>query len=329
MTPEDGTDDARERIESILLGGRRRYARADVTDESGVPADRTQAIWRALGFPVTPEDEVAFTDGDVSALAAGERFIDAGLITADSEMMMARQLGHHLSRLAEWQVVTIWSWLERQPGLQADDEEFAKLVELLLPELERLQNHVWRRHLAAYAGRALAAPDEPAAASRLAVGFTDMVGYTRMTRGLSEDQLSHILDLFESAAGDVVADHGGRIVKTIGDEVLFTAADPAAAAAIALDLTARGGAQLPDGIPQLRTGLAYGQVLSRYGDVYGPVVNAAARLTSVARPGTVLCDTECAERLADTSELTLRPLRPVSVRGYSRLRPVLLRRRAR
>ncbi|MFC7219118.1 adenylate/guanylate cyclase domain-containing protein [Streptomyces polyrhachis] len=318
---------ARERIEGILLGGPRRYSRADVTRLSGVSAERTQEIWRALGFAVTDEDEIVFTDGDLLALAGGERFIEAGLITADSETAMTRQLGHHLSRLAEWQVMTIWSWLEGISELEPGDEEFARLVEILLPELERLQTHVWRRHLAAYAGRTLTAPGERQEASLKAVGFTDMVAYTRMTRGLDDAQLDSVLGRFEALAGDVIADHGGRLVKTIGDEVLFTADTPDAAAEIALELTERAAAD--EVVPRLRTGLAYGTVLSRYGDVYGEVVNIAARLTSVARPGTVVASEELAERLARGGAYELRALRPVSVRGYSRLRSAVLRRAGR
>ncbi|NUV50424.1 adenylate/guanylate cyclase domain-containing protein, partial [Streptomyces sp. CAI-78] len=49
-------------------------------------------------------------------------------------------------------------------------------------------------------------------------------------------------------------------------------------------------------------------------------------LTAVARPETVLVNTELAGELAGDTAYTLKVLRPVSVRGYSRLRPVLLRR---
>ncbi|MEE1930888.1 adenylate/guanylate cyclase domain-containing protein [Streptomyces sp. TRM 70351] len=315
-----------ERVEEILLGGRRKYTRAEITAASGIPAERTNQIWRALGFPLSGDDEKVFTDADLAALEAGERFISSGLISAESEALMTRALGHHLSRLAEWQVTTLWDWLTRQPDFALDPEAFATLVDELLPELEALQNHVWRRHLAAYAGRALSAGDDELDSRVQAVGFTDMVGYTRMTRSVDEPELVRLLDRFESLAGDVVADHGGRIVKTIGDEVLFTAERPGDAARIALTLHERADAD-PD-VPELRTGLAYGRVLSRFGDVYGSVVNTAARLTSVARRGTVLADQELAARLGTGPGFALRALRPVSVRGYSRLRPYVLRRPA-
>jgi adenylate cyclase len=75
----------------------------------------------------------------------------------------------------------------------------------------------------------------------------------------------------------------------------------------------------------VRVGLAYGPVLSQLGDVYGPVVNVAARLTSVARPETVVVDRELAAALESDSDLQLRKIRRVTVRGYRRLEPWALR----
>ncbi|MFI8006474.1 adenylate cyclase regulatory domain-containing protein [Streptomyces sp. NPDC086010] len=334
-------------VEKVLLGGGRVWTRRDIVERSGVGPGRTVQIWRALGFPVVDDDARVFTDADVDALRAGERLIEAGLITEDSETMMARALGHHLSRLAEWQVFALRSWVNRGAGDPADGSAWLERAGQLLPELELLQRHVWRRHLAAYAGQMIAAEGDDASAGRRgpgpagpgeartapshedadvrdrAVGFTDMVGYTRMTRGLDSGALVRVLDRFESLTGDVVAEGHGRVVKTIGDEVLFVCESASTAADIALELTARAAAE--PGLPQMRTGLAHGAVLGRYGDVYGAAVNVAARLTAVARPGTVLVDTAFAGELAGMTEYALKGLRPVSVRGYSRLRPVLLR----
>ncbi|MFE6976364.1 adenylate cyclase regulatory domain-containing protein [Streptomyces sp. NPDC057682] len=344
--PERGTagssggDELGTAVEELLLGGGRRWTRPEIAERSGVRPERSAQIWRALGFPVVDDDARVFTDADVDALRAGERLIAAGIITEESETMMARALGHHLSRLADWQTHTLWNWLGRDPDGAGDEAALMDHAAALLPELELLQRHVWRRHLAARADRMLAEraregtagdvahegaepPYEGADVSRLAVGFTDMVGYTRMTRGLDSRELGAVLDQFESLIGDVVAEGRGRVVKTIGDEVFFVCESASAAAGIALELTAR--ARRRPSLPQLRTGLAHGAVLNRFGDVYGAPVNIAARLTAVARPDTVLVDKAFADELAGTAAYDLKVLRPVSVRGYSRLRPVLLR----
>ena len=113
-------------------------------------------------------------------------------------------------------------------------------------------------------------------------------------------------------------------MKTIGDEILFVADTPSATAAIALDLLDRAAED--DRLPSLRAGIAFGEVVSRLGDVFGQTVNIASRLTSVARTDSVLVDEGLHEALADDERFALRPLRPVSVRGYRHLRPWRLRR---
>src|SRR5690348_6783822 len=138
-------------------------------------------------------------------------------------------------------------------------------------------------------------------------------------------ELGAMVEDFESIAAEVIARHGGRVVKTVGDGVLFTVSSAADAMDIALDLPEEWAAE---DRPPLRTGVAYGPVLTRLGDVYSPVVNLASRLTSVARPGTVLVDRELAGRIQDLPGYRVRKLRRVSVRGYDHLQPWLVRRSA-
>ena len=139
--------------------------------------------------------------------------------------------------------------------------------------------------------RALSVDRDEFAARTMAVGFADLVGFTSLTRELDDSRLGALVEGFESMASDVVASVGARLVKTIGDEVLFVADDAATAAEVALNCRAAARAR---GAPDLRVGLASGTVLSRLGDVYGEPVNIAARLTSIARPGSVLVDRELA-----------------------------------
>jgi adenylate cyclase len=313
-----------QRLERILLGGRRKYTRLEVAERAGVPDDRSRRLWRALGFATVRDDEVVFTDADVEAMRTADQLVRSGLIDPSIEVSVTRALGQHLSRLAEWQVDMLWELIKEQPELGRDERQVARLVDQLLPELERVQNFVWRRHLAAYAGRAFATADENLETRTEVVGFVDMVGYTRLTRQIGEDELSRVLDAFESLATEVIAEHHGRVVKMIGDEVLFVADAAADAAEIALTLTERTTAD--ESLPAVRAGMASGRILSRFGDVYGSVVNLAARLTSVARPGTILIDRELAAELADEPAYELRQRRPVTVRGYNRLRPSALRR---
>src|SRR5690606_38047453 len=113
-----------------------------------------------------------------------------------------------------------------------DDDEVVRLAETIVPLMDQLHSYVWRRHLAALAGRPFAGGDHEI----MTVGFADVVGYTRMSRQLSDTELAELIDRFESAALDVIANAGGRLVKTLGDEVMFVVDDPVVAANIAVDL---------------------------------------------------------------------------------------------
>ncbi|MGY1604269.1 adenylate/guanylate cyclase domain-containing protein [Geodermatophilus sp. SYSU D00815] len=318
--------EAREALERLLLGGPRRYTRRQVAELSGVPLERTRRLWRALGFADSPDDDPAYSDADVAALGVLTSLIDSGFVGPETEATIARAMGQALSRLADWQtdmLADVLAGAAGQEGRAATPEEAVEAARTLLPLLRDVQDYVWRRHLAANADRLLAAG---AGGDRreLAVGFADLVGYTSRSRGMGGRELGRMVEDFESTAAEVIARHGGRVVKTVGDGVLFTASSAVEAADIGLDLPERWAAQ---DRPPLRVGAAYGPVLTRLGDVYSPVVNLASRLTSIAHPQSVLVDRELARRLRGLPAYRVRPLRRVSVRGYEHLQPWLVRRR--
>ena len=327
--PEEGpVADAREALERLLLDGPRRYTRRQVAEKSGMAPERTLRLWRALGFPDAADDDPAFTDADVEALGVLGALIDSGFVGPETEASIARAMGQALSRLADWQTDMLADALSRgaehEGGSGASADDAVAAARALLPRLRQVQDYVWRRHLAANADRLLAAAG-PGDRRELAVGFADLVGYTSRSRGMGGRELGAMIEDFESTAAEVIARHAGRVVKTVGDGVLFTAGSGVAAVEIGLELPEVWAAE---DRPPLRTGAAYGRVLTRLGDVYSPVVNLASRLTSLARPSTVLVDRELADQVRGNPGYRVRPLKRVSVRGYDHLQPWLVRRRA-
>jgi adenylate cyclase len=326
--PPAGPDIRRlaDRLERMLLGGDRQYTPQQVSDLAGVDREFSHQLWRSLGFPSVGDDDVTFTDYDVAALDVVKRIRDLGLDDDELRAAMARFVGQTFARLASWQGQLVLSLIAGRPELVASEQNVVGLIEQLLPDLEQLQRYVWRRQLAAYLDRVASQADGASAEqdASMAVGFADLAGFTSLTRRVEEDELRRILDAFEQLSTEVVGSHRGRVVKTIGDEVLFTAGGAAAGAEIALDLL--DAAERDERLPPLRVGIACGPVIDRLGDVYGATVNIAARLTSLGRPGQVLVDRNMATALEHDERFRLKARRPESVRGYGHLRQWRLRR---
>lgn len=317
-----------EALEEVVLGGGRRYTRLEMSELAGLDPEEGKRLWRSLGFAEVPDDAPLFTDRDLAAVRLMMSLSDAGVLTPGVREAVARATAQAMSRLAEWQVGMLKRVIEAD-GEDLTPQQSLQIAGAVLPALEELQSYVWRRHLVAAVGRLLVASGETTAedgTEQLVVGFADMVDFTRTTRRRSTAELSEMIESFGACTTAVIADGRGRVVKTVGDEVLFVADDVADAAAIALALQQRVRGEPV--LPPLRIGLAAGPVLVRYGDVYGEVVNIAARLTAHARPQTVLVDREVAEALDGDDRFALRPLRPVAVRGYRHLHPWLLEARS-
>jgi adenylate cyclase len=316
-----------ERIEQMLLGGPRRYTRAQVAAEAGISRAEANELWRALGFATVGDDEVVFTDGDVEALRTAADLTER--LGADNELRTAitRLLGRTFAQLASFQGQLLIELVASRPQLLESEDSVIEFVDMVVPLIESVQSFVWRRQMVAYFSRfaSHAGPEvQLPGAETVAVGFADMAGFTTLTRRATEADLRQVLEAFEAIATEIVGGCGGRIVKTIGDEVLFVADSPDAAAEIALQL--QEAAEANELLPALRIGIAAGPVVSRLGDVYGSTVNIASRLTSICRPGWVLVDREMAEQLREDERFVLKPRRPESVRGYHHLRQWRLRR---
>jgi adenylate cyclase len=152
----------------------------------------------------------------------------------------------------------------------------------------------------------------------MAVGFVDLVGYTTLTEAASMRELLALLIEFESHAYDIVTERGGRVIKMMGDEVMFIAFDPAAAATIALEMVEQLRAR---GNVAPRGGLAFGEILSHGGDCYGPVVNLASRVADIAVPWEILVTDELATRVE--GRFGLEPAGRRMLKGFTE--PVALR----
>ena len=310
-------------FDRAVLPGVRQYSQAEVARRAGADQATVQALWRAIGFPDVPEDLAAFTDADVAAVRGFvERLRQPWVYewSLDRALPQARVLSSALARIADVESDDLARSVDdaRQAGMT--DEQLARMVseQFHFEDISRLLEHAHRLQLRAAIWRKLApgVPGDPGTVE-VAVGFVDLVGYTAIAEGLDDRELGILVERFSSIAHDTVVVAGGRIVKTIGDEVMFIADAPATAADIALRLT---DASTRDPVlPDSRAGIASGTVVSREGDYYGPVVNLASRLTELAYPDTVLVSSEVANAVRDDGRFGLRRLARRRVRGIGRL----------
>ena len=330
---------ALESVEDFLLQGAPTLTRVQVSELADVPLEIAHELWRLLGFATAGDDEVVFTELDVEALRLTRDLMAMDVLNEETQAALVRTWGRSFARLAEWQTSTL-----ARIAMRASDtdplEQIIDIAENTLPRIEFLQSYIWRRHLLTAGRRMLMHNTQNTDMVRQAVVFCDIVGYTSRSKELNEVELVSWLEGFESACAGIALEHGARIIKNIGDEVLLVCDELPAALDCALTMT-RLGSDPEDSFPEVRAGVAYGDVVSRLGDVFGATVNIASRLTTIARPSTVVVDSGVRKALlgddsqehedsddyhgAEESAYTMRRLRRVSVKGYSRLPAWVLR----
>ncbi|MGH3352878.1 MAG: adenylate/guanylate cyclase domain-containing protein [Nocardioides sp.] len=307
-------------VEALVLGQTPSLTRVDVAAAAGVPAEFAEDLWHQLGFPHAGQDEVAFTEADVEALRMTDELVRLGVLSEDRRAALVRTWGRSYARLAEWQTSLLAEVARERGGDEVED--LVALSGQVLPLVEALQDYVWRRHLVSAARRMLTVADASAVA--LAVGFVDIVGYTARSKRISDKELVDWVEEFEDTCSNVVVEHGGRVIKYLGDGVFFTFENVESAARTALELAALGDDKESQ-FPHVRAGISYGDVVLRLGDVFGPTVNIAARLTTLARPSSVVIDQSSAAALEEVDGFQVEKMRRTSVKGYSRLQAFRLR----
>jgi adenylate cyclase len=306
----------------LTFPGARRYTAPEVYARSGVDEDYARALWRAMGFPNVPDDEKVFTEWDVEAVQMATRLFERAGLERAVALQQARTMGLAVARVAFANQDVIAEFIREADPVKRADAAVARAKDAL-PALDKLLVYMYRRHLAAATEQQLLITGSEEGDVTMSVGFADLSRFTSVSRELEPGELAALVEGFNAEAADVIVQNGGRLVKTIGDEVMFSSLEPASTASIALSLLE---AVSPDkGYPPLRIGVATGRVIPREGDLFGPTVNLANRLVVVARPGTALIDRETRDALKEDARFDAVSIGQRHLKGVGRVRPYRLR----
>jgi adenylate cyclase len=262
---------------------------SEAVQRAGVPREKLLQIIRAAGFAEPGPDDRVISD-QLAGLAASMASAEA-IFGEEAVLQLVRVMGSAMARLADAMVSAFLVNVE--PAVRDADPVGLGVARAnadavaLVPTASAVLETLLRQHL--IGARRTILRDAGAVGyetQRMCVGFVDVVGSTALAQRLSTRELGAVLTEFEHTAADAITANGGRVVKLIGDEVMYVVAEESAACTIALDLTAVLGDH--PSVPPVRAGVAAGAVLLRDGDVFGPVVNLAARAVKLAGVGEVV-----------------------------------------
>ena len=272
----------------------------EAASEIGIEPEELALLRRTVGLDPGDDGPVF----DKAGLEAFRGLHESSMLFSPQESHhFARVLGSSLARIADAAVSLFLIDIEgplRESGATEFDVARVNLQAVgALDGIAGSLDPLLRLHLQAAIERSRAARDEDddPYIVRMAVGFVDLVGFTPFSDRLSSTELGRLVRDFEDAAYDTVSANGGRVVKLIGDEVMYIAVDPQDACACVRALMQQFEGRRIDP----RGGLAYGELLTRGGDYYGSIVNLASRIGDLAVPREVLATPALAERCPDYS----------------------------
>ena len=279
-----------------LLSGERLNKSEAIAASGLAPGDFDQFA-RAFGIaPVDPAAPPDFSRAEVEVIAGYGAL--SSMFSPAETLSFFRVMGSSMGRIAEASVSLFLTDVEAQ-HLSSGGTELEHALKIdeavgLVDELAVGLGPLLRRHIfqAVHRSRESQLGGIERFQFRYAIGFVDLVGFTEIAGRLHARDLAVFIRDFEGRAHDAVAEVGARVVKLIGDEVMFVSPDPAAACRAGHALMEGFGLEDERVLP--RGGLAYGEVLVRGGDYYGSMVNLASRLVDEAVPQELLVTEELA-----------------------------------
>ena len=278
-------------VDRVFAPGTERYTAAEVAGGAGLEPEFLGQLLQALGAPIPEEDERPYSEQDLEAAKRAKLFIDAGL-PKEAVLETSRLIGISMANLADANRDMVGE-VFTEPGI--DERElamrYAAAAKTMPPLLGETLLHAYRIHLREAIRQAVVTETELAqgrlqGSDEISIAFADLVEFTRLGESMEMEEIGRMTGrLFELASE--AARPPVRLVKMIGDAAMFASREPVPLMDAVIELVGAAG---DERIPSLKAGATHGSALGRGGDWYGRPVNLAARITSFARPDSVLVD---------------------------------------
>ncbi|WP_204807051.1 adenylate/guanylate cyclase domain-containing protein [Mycobacterium riyadhense] len=292
----------------LQWSGRPVYTLQAAAAQLGLSADDVAHAWALLGLTVAGPDVPVLSQADVDALQTWVAV--KSVVDEDGAFGLLRVLGAAMARLAEAESTIIRAGTPDIQMTYTHDElataQAYRSVAEFVPRIGALIDIVHRHHLTSARTYFEGVIQDTSASVVCGIGFADLSGFTALTQMLTPAQLSDLLTEFGATVADVVHADGGRVVKFIGDAVMWVSPAPEGLVKAAFDLVDHPRAR--EAGLRVRAGLAYGTVLAINGDYFGNPVNLAARLVGAAAPGQILADVALRDQLPDWPAFACDPL---------------------
>lgn len=151
----------------------------------------------------------------------------------------------------------------------------------------------------------------------MAVLFADVAGSTRLYDSFGDSLAKKMVDECVALMRGVVAQYGGRVIKTIGDEVMCVLPDADSACLAAMDMQLKTAALVPisDVKRAIRIGFHLGPVIQEHNDVFGDTVNLAARMVALAKATQIITTQATVHSLTRLLQSSTRRIAALTIKG--------------
>jgi class 3 adenylate cyclase len=295
--------------------GRPTYSMRTGAQKLGVTLEELTTVWTAMGLPLTDPDTLSLSQLDIDGLA---KWVAVKELVGDEPALgFLRIMGNALARVAEAAGTMVrMSQPDVLMAISGDELTTARAYRAVTETTHTfgvLMDVVFRHHTISARTHFEHVITDASATVTCGVGFADLTGFTQLTQVLNPTELFELLTDFGGSVSDMVHTDGGRLVKFIGDEVMWVTTTPDLLVKVAIDLVEHPRARAT-GL-NVRAGLGYGQVLAIGGDYFGTPVNLAARLVAAAAPGQILASTDVRDELSDWPAI---PQEPLTLKGFDK-----------